>query len=94
MSAFLVVISGPLTKDAAFPIDTKEILIGRDEASGIRVDGKSVSRQHCRIRQQDGAVVIFDLGSRNGTFVNSSPIKERALEHGDLIQVGEAYFRS
>src|SRR5713101_5898193 len=93
MSAILAAISGPLLKDATFPIDAEEMAIGRDLDNGIRVPGKSVSRRHCCFRQKAGSVTLVDLDSRNGTFVNGSPVKERVLEHGDLIRVGEAYFR-
>jgi transcriptional regulator with GAF, ATPase, and Fis domain len=93
MSALLAVISGPLLKDAMFHVDTEELFIGRDVDNGIRIPSKSVSRRHCCVRQKGGSVTLVDLDSRNGTFVNGSPVKERVLEHGDLIRVGDAYFR-
>jgi transcriptional regulator with GAF, ATPase, and Fis domain len=89
----LVVIAGPLAKDASFGLDGNELSIGRDLTCGVCVVSKLVSRRHCSIRQQDGRVSIYDLGSRNGTFVNGVPVRERVLQHGDVIAVGDSYFR-
>jgi transcriptional regulator with GAF, ATPase, and Fis domain len=93
MSALLVAISGPFLKDLTFTLNAQELVIGRDIGSGIRVPSTSVSRQHCCIRQISGSTEICDLDSRNGTFVNGSPIKQQTLEHGDVIRVGDAYFK-
>jgi transcriptional regulator with GAF, ATPase, and Fis domain len=93
MHPSLVVIAGPLTKDASFALDGDELSIGRDLTSGICVISSLVSRRHCSIRQQDGLVSIHDLDSRNGTFVNGVPVRERVLKHGDVIAVGDSYFR-
>ncbi len=92
MSALLVAISGFL-KDQTFTLNAQELVIGRDIGSGIRVPSTSVSRRHCCIRQTTDCIKICDLDSRNGTFVNGSPIKEEILEPGDLIRVGDTYFR-
>ncbi|HVY17268.1 MAG TPA: SpoIIE family protein phosphatase [Rhodopila sp.] len=45
------------------------VTIGRHPACDIQFPVAEVSRQHCRVRQQDDAVVLLDLGSTNGTFV-------------------------
>jgi Nif-specific regulatory protein len=93
MDPSLVVIAGPLMKDASFTLDSDELSIGRDLACGICLTGKWVSRRHCLLRKQDGSVAIRDLESRNGTFVNGVPVKERVLRHGDVISIGDSYFR-
>ena len=80
---------------------TKSILIGRiDSSSDIfpEVDltednglEKGVSRRHARIRSQEGTVVIEDLGSINGTFINGRPMAPylpEILHDGDQLQVG------
>ena len=93
MPPTLVVIAGPLAKDASYALDGAELCIGRDLTCGVCVVSKLVSRRHCSIQQQDGRVSIYDLGSRNGTFVNGVPVRERVLQHGDVIAVGDSYFR-
>jgi Nif-specific regulatory protein len=54
------------------------------------VDSGSVSRRHCVISQRGDEFLIRDLESLNGTFVNDIPIKERKLEKGDKIAIGDS----
>ena len=52
-----------------------------------------LSRSHASIRRDDdGALVIEDLGSRNGTWVNGARVERARLEPGDVIRVGESTF--
>jgi pSer/pThr/pTyr-binding forkhead associated (FHA) protein len=44
------------------------------------------------VRVQEGRCTILDLDSRNGTFVNRVPVKERELENGDEVRIGEYVF--
>jgi pSer/pThr/pTyr-binding forkhead associated (FHA) protein len=53
----------------------------------------SVSREHARLKHENGKVIIHDCGSRNGVFVNSVRVKRHELEHGDSITIGDAHFR-
>jgi transcriptional regulator with GAF, ATPase, and Fis domain len=92
MHPTLVAIDGPL-KDAAIPLDAHEVSIGRDPTNGICIVSNSVSRRHCLIRKQSGLLTICDLGSLNGTFVNSIPVRVQVLEHGDVIKIGDVSFR-
>jgi len=92
MQTTLVVIAGPL-KDARFALESDELTIGRDLASSVCLTSALVSRQHCSLRKHAESISIRDLGSRNGTFVNGVPVKERILHHGDVIAVGDSYFR-
>lgn len=55
-------------------------------------DTKTVSRQHAVIRLEDDQMMLYDLGSRNGTFVNEklvSPDVPNVLHDGDVIRVGQ-----
>jgi Nif-specific regulatory protein len=56
------------------------------------VDSSSVSRRHCLIFRQQEDLFIRDLDSLNGTFVNDIPIKERTLNKGDKIAIGDSVF--
>lgn len=87
MSAQLVVISGQL-KGAAFALEEGEISIGREASNLIHLADSSVSRRHCIVEREAGTFKLLDLGSFNGTFVNGVPIKERVLEGGDQVAVG------
>ena len=69
-----------------------EISIGRDASNSISINDHSVSRRHCLIRQENGSFKAIDLDSYNGTFVNSVPIGEQSLKHGDQISVGIVRF--
>src|SRR5262245_32831447 len=53
----------------------------------------SVSKEHAEILLADGALVVRDLGSKNGTFVNSEPVSEARLEEGDILHFAQVEFR-
>jgi transcriptional regulator with GAF, ATPase, and Fis domain len=91
VAAKLLVVSGPLRK-SQFPIGT-DLVIGRDLESTIRLDDPAVSPQHCSVRSQDGQLILCDLDSHAGTFVNGIPVKQRTLKSGDEIAVGISVFR-
>ena len=86
-NATLVGIAGPL-KGAVLTLDTKDLSIGRDKGNALVIDQPAVSRQHCLVRAGENGYHIRDLASRNGTYVNGMPVKDRALHNGDQIQVG------
>jgi pSer/pThr/pTyr-binding forkhead associated (FHA) protein len=52
-----------------------------------------VSREHARITTDRGTVIIEDLASTNGVFVNAMRIDRHELHHGDLLTIGETQFR-
>ena len=65
-----------------------ENVIGRD-GWGAALDSPTVSRQHARILIAERGVTIEDLGSKNGTFVNSEPVTSpRPLGDGDHVRIG------
>jgi EAL domain-containing protein (putative c-di-GMP-specific phosphodiesterase class I) len=53
----------------------------------------SVSKEHAEIVLDDGVLVVRDLGSKNGTFVNSEPVSEARLEEGDILHFAQVEFR-
>ncbi|MEJ7617780.1 MAG: sigma 54-interacting transcriptional regulator [Pyrinomonadaceae bacterium] len=87
----LIAIGGPL-KGKTFPLDAKEISIGRDATNPLAINDGSASRRHCLIRLEAGRYQLTDLDSLNGTFVNDVPTKERVLEDGDRLRVGNSHF--
>jgi len=69
--------------------DGVEVLFGRGQDAAIWIDHDAVSRRHAVIRRKASTVTIEDLGSRNGTLVNGSPITApRRLSPGDEVTVG------
>jgi len=72
----------------------RPVIAGRDRHLDIVLDDGEVSRLHCFVGLVDGEVVVEDLGSTNGTFVNGRRIGRRApLPVGSLLRVGEHIFR-
>lgn len=87
----LVVVLGR-TRLADQRFDRGTISIGRDGIQDVVLDNPSVSRRHCQIRfvPENGAFVVEDLGSDNGTLVNGTRISSPAeLVSGDEIGVGK-----
>ena len=74
-------------------LSERDLVMGREPGSGICISEGAVSRQHARIRFQDGRWLISDLGSRNGTLVDGQFIHEVVLEDLHEIRVGDAIFK-
>jgi len=90
----LVLISGaPLGRK--FPLIPPRVIIGRGEAVELRVDESSVSREHAEVEvdASNEAVVLTDLRSTNGTYVNDVPIDSVELKEGDIIRLGTTIFK-
>jgi len=70
-----------------------KFIIGRGEGAHLRPSSDLVSRHHCGISVSDGQVVVEDLGSRNGTFVNGEQLSgEHIARSGDTIRIGRLQF--
>ncbi len=64
----------------------KELLIGRTPEADVCITDQRVSMRHARvIVSPEGAVLVEDLGSTNGTYVNAEKVMRRALREGDEI---------
>src|SRR6185436_15964606 len=87
----LAAVSGKL-KGAVFAVSDGPLVIGRDTTAGLCIADASVSRRHSRIEKKETGFVITDLESLNGTFVNDVPVKNRLLEHGDRVRIGDSQF--
>ncbi|MCS6873090.1 MAG: FHA domain-containing protein [Pyrinomonadaceae bacterium] len=66
----------------------KELTIGREEGSDIKLDGLQISKRHARLFLSDGKVFIEDLNSTNGVFVNGQKVSRKLVRSEDLIQIG------
>jgi diguanylate cyclase (GGDEF)-like protein len=74
-------------------LEAPSILVGRSNTSDIQIDQESVSRNHAKIINTGKSVILRDLGSTNGTYVNDDLIDERVLRDGDLIKIGRTIFK-
>jgi hypothetical protein len=91
MDAKLVVTGGKATtREVAL---TLPAVVGRGREAAVRVVHPSVSRRHCEIYELDGALVVRDVGSTNGTFVGAERVDEALLKPGDELTVGPLTFR-
>lgn len=62
--------------------------IGRGDDNDFTITHPSVSTHHCEITVTGAGIILRDLGSTNGTFVNRAPIKETKLTSGQHVQFG------
>lgn len=77
-----------------FPLLTnREIVVGRASDLDMVLVEDMVSRKHAKITTGAGAVIIQDLGSTNGTFVNGEKIKKTRLKEGDRILIGTSILK-
>lgn len=63
--------------------------VGRDEENDFTLNHESVSGAHCEITVNATGVFLKDLGSTNGTFVNSTPVIKVQLKPGQEVQIGQ-----
>ncbi|NMB75888.1 MAG: Flp pilus assembly complex ATPase component TadA [Myxococcales bacterium] len=88
MLSITIAEKGGATKARDFQRD--EITIGRIQGNDIVLPRGNVSKKHARIVQRDGKVVVLDLKSTNGTYVNGKRIgAPQVVKPGDKIQVGD-----
>jgi len=90
--ASLIVTNGP-QEGQTIPLLLDEVHIGRATSNAtweIVLQDPSVSRPHARLTQMNMEWILYDLGSSNGTFINSNPIDEtgRKLADGDTLMFG------
>ncbi len=71
------------------PIGGKPIGIGRSPDNEIAVDNLAISNHHARVFFEAGRLVVEDLDSLNGTFVNDLRVERATLHDGDAIHIGK-----
>ncbi len=77
-----------------FPLTQKKSILGRRQDCDLRIPTLDVSRRHCEIGpgEKRSDLIVRDLGSSNGTFVNDKRIAETNLHPGDRLTVGPVTF--
>ena len=77
------------------PVPVSRFLIGRGDDCHMRPKSDAISRNHCAILISGDSVILRDLNSRNGTFVNDERIQgDRELKAGDKIRIGKLEFEA
>lgn len=68
------------------------VTIGRDSEAGVSVLDAGISRIHARLRLEKDGLWVEDLGSQNGTFLNTDRITEAKVSSGDVLLLGRVSF--
>lgn len=77
-----------------FPLESdREFIVGRSSDLDMVLVEDMVSRKHAKISTKAGQVVITDMGSTNGTFVNGEKIRKTRLKEGDRILIGTSILK-
>jgi pSer/pThr/pTyr-binding forkhead associated (FHA) protein len=87
----LICVEGPLVGQE-FEVPQAGLVVGRE--GHVRVPDEFLSRRHFEIvREEDGTIRVRDLGSRNGTFLNTLPARNTKVHAGDEIRAGVNRFK-
>jgi hypothetical protein len=88
-STRLIVRSGP-NPGTVFDVTKEVTMLGRDVTNDVPLGDAEISRQHARLTRTPGGMVLEDLGSTNGSFVNGDRLTSpRLLQPGDILGFGE-----
>jgi len=88
----LVVLSEGLT-GRSHELKAEKTTVGRVEDNTFQIPDASVSSHHCEIILKGSDVVIRDLNSTNGTFINGQQITEAALKPSQILRLGQVEVR-
>ena len=88
LRACLIVLAGSNVGEM-YRLETSDTVLGRGQHAAVKLIDDGVSRRHARIVQDArGDVLVEDLGSANGTFVNGERVERRSLKDGDKVRLG------
>ncbi len=85
---YLLVVDGPQLGDIFDLQPGRELVLGRDPSSDVRLRDTGVSRRHAGLTVETGGARLRDLGSTNGTFVDGLRVGECLLRDGQRLQLG------
>jgi len=86
--ASVVILQG-YAEGMEYPIEKTYAVIGRNRDAAVPVKDPLASREHAVIVFHEGAFVLKDLDSTNGTHMRGASIRQRKLRHGDKFRVGD-----
>lgn len=76
----------------SFPMPSAVTFIGRRQDCDMCIPLSVVSRRHCQVYTEYGKIMVRDLKSRNGTFVNDESVDETQIKAGDVLKIGPVKF--
>jgi len=92
MTARLTIVSGP-EAGRSIDIPGHRLTIGRDASATVRIEDDRASRLHAAIEPRPEGLVVLDLDSSNGLFVNDQLVSEHLLREGDVLTIGHTHIR-
>jgi hypothetical protein len=87
MSRLVLKFDGALLKEV--PLGTRPVTMGRAPDNDIPIDNLAVSNYHARVYVEAGSLVVEDLNSLNGTYLNDIRVERAMLKDGDSILIGK-----
>jgi len=85
----ILVVRGGEEEGTTYTLNKDVVSLGRHPDSDIMLDDITVSRRHSEVAMVNGAFVVSDAGSLNGTYVNQARVDVAQLSQGDELQVGK-----
>jgi len=89
----LVLISEGASGSISYPINQTITLVGRDDEADWLLESRQVSRKHCILVDSGDFLLVRDLASTNGTFINGKRSHAGKLKEGDTLSLGEISFK-
>ncbi len=92
MKPRLLILNGSLESQIISLEAVETLTVGRALKNDLTVPDGIMSRQHAVLKNSPNGFSVTDLNSQNGIYVNSVPVKERLLKHGDRLRIGQTFF--
>jgi predicted component of type VI protein secretion system len=90
-----LVIERGSSKRQVIRLRSEETIVGRRQGSDLRIPSEQVSRRHCRLSFRDGILIVEDLASSNGTFLNGERVSsQEVVRPGDRLDIGPVTLRA
>jgi predicted component of type VI protein secretion system len=82
-----------LDRIGAIPLDRGLVLVGREPVCHARLASSRVSRLHCSLYPLADGVLVYDLESTNGTWINDRRVKQGVVRPGDVLTIANLRYR-
>ena len=79
--------------DVVHVLNRKVMTIGRTHENDLQIRSSHISRHHARLLIGGSAVIIEDLGSTNGCYVNGRRVRKQVLQNEDVLMIGKTRYR-
>ncbi|MCH5374253.1 MAG: FHA domain-containing protein [Planctomycetes bacterium] len=87
-----LIVSGSTASRREILLHHFPLILGRSPSADVCIDDRWVSREHCEIDADDRGLIVRDIGSKHGTYVNGRLVTDIELHPGDEISVGLSRF--